>query len=126
MLKLHFDDKNMPEEITLHQVFIVFQEPDNCRADYVACLADFTNYDGLVAANNPINAINVDIRSYCFDHVRVREELYRFIDNVRSSLWARCEPVPDRYSIRTTSNDVVGGLAQEPISEVTYVIDILK
>lgn len=116
----------MNEDITRHYVFIRFQEPDKLRAGHIARLADFTNYDGLVAANNPIDAINVDIRSYCFDHLRVREELYRFINKVSSSLWARCKPVPDLYSISTTSNDAVGGMAQEPIREVTYVIEILK
>lgn len=116
----------MNDGITLHQVLIRFENPDNCRCNYITRLADFTNYDGLVAANNPIDAINVDIRSYCFDHLRVREELYRFINKISSSLWARCKPVPDLYSISTTSNDAVGGMAQEPIREVTYVIEILK
>ena len=114
----------MPEEINLHQVLIRFQEPDNCRADYSARLADFTNYGGLVAANNPIDAINVDIRSYGFDHVLVREDIYRFVEGVKLSLGARCN-----YSIDFpiySSNDVVVGMAQEPIREVTYVIDILK
>lgn len=116
----------MDEEITRHYVFIRFKEPDKLEGSYITCLAEFTNYDGLVAANNPIDAINVDIRSYCFDHLRVREELYRFINKVSSSLWARCKPVPDLYSISTTSNDAAGGMAKEPIREVTYVIEILK
>ena len=116
----------MYDALDYHQVLIRFQEPDNCTANYIARLADFTNYDGLVAANNPIDAIDVDIRSYCFDHLRVREELYRFINKISSSLWARCKPVPDLYSISTTSNDAVGGMAKEPIREVTYVIEILK
>ena len=116
----------MPEEITRHYVFIRFQDPDKFKDSYITPLTEFTNYEALVAANNPTNAINVDIRSYCFDHARVREELYGFINKVRSNLWARCKPVPDLYSISTTSNDAVGGMAQEPIREVTYVIEILK
>ena len=112
----------MPEEITRHYAFIRFREPNKFRDGYISRLSEFTNYDALVAANNSI--INVDIRSYCFDHVRVREELYRFIDNVSSSLWARCKL--DRHSITTTSNDAVGEMAQEPIRDVTYVIEILK
>lgn len=116
----------MPEEITRYYVFIRFREPDKFRDGYISRLAEFTNYEALIAANNPTNAINVDIRSYCFDHARVREELYRYINKIRSSLWARCKPVPDLYSISTTSNDAVGGIAQEPIREVTYVIEILK
>jgi len=116
----------MPEEITRHYVFIGFQEPNKFRDGYITRLAEFTNFEALVAANNPINAINVDIRSYCFDHVRVREELYRFINKVSSSLWARCKLVPTPHSISTTSNNAVGEMAKEPIREVTYVIEILK
>lgn len=114
----------MNDEITLHQVLIRFQEPDNCRANFVARLADFTNYDGLVATNKPIDAINVDIRSYGFDHVQVREELNVFIENVRYALGARCSSA--RYDITYSSNDTVGGMANEPIREVSYTIDILK
>lgn len=124
MLKLHFDDKNMPEEITLHQVFIVFQEPDNCRADYVACLADFTNYDGLVAANNPIDAIDVDVRSYNFDYRLVREDLNIFRETVSFALGARCNLALN--SIDYSTNGVVGEMANEPIRMVSYTIDIFK
>ena len=74
----------MNRDVNLFQVLIRFQEPDNCRTDFVARLSDFTNYDGLVAANNPINAINVDIRSYGFDHVMVRGDIYSFIKNIGS------------------------------------------
>lgn len=114
----------MNDEIAIHQVLIRFQEPDNCRADYVARLADFTNYDGLVAANNPIDAINVDIRSYGFDHVQVRKELNGFTENVRCTLGACRTPV--LYDITYSSNDIIGGMAIEPIREVSYTIDILK
>lgn len=114
----------MNDEITIHQVLIRFQEPDNCRADYVARLADFTNYDGLVAANNPIDAITVDIRSYSFDHVQVRKELNAFIENVLCTLGARCTSAC--HDITFSSNDTVGGMAIEPIREVSYTIDILK
>lgn len=116
----------MPEEITRHYVFIRFREPDKFRDGYISRLAEFTNYEALIAANNPTNAINVDIRSYCFDHARVREELYGFINKVRSNLWARCKPLLPTHSISTTNNDAVGGMAQEPIHEVTYVLEILK
>jgi len=94
--------------------------------NYITRLTEFTNYEALVAANNPTNAINVDIRSYCFDHARVREELYGFINKVRSNLWARCKPLLPPHSISTTRNVAVGRMAQEPIQEVTYVIAILK
>lgn len=114
----------MIDGITIHQVLIRFQEPDNCRADYVARLADFTNYDGLVAASNPIDAINVDIRSYGFDHVMVRGDIYSFIKNISLHLGARCNYTVDSWI--SSSNAVVGGMAKEPIREVTYVIDILK
>lgn len=114
----------MEDEITIHQVLIRFQKPDNCRADYVARLIDFTNYDGLVAANNPIDAINVDIRSYGFDHVQVRKELNDFTENVRCTLGACRTPV--LYDITYSSNDNIGGMAIEPIREVSYTIDILK
>ena len=70
----------MNEEIARHYVFIRFREPDKFRDGYISRLAEFTNYEALIAANNPTNAINVDIRSYCFDHARVREELYGFIN----------------------------------------------
>ena len=116
----------MPEEITRHYVFIRFREPNKFRDGYISRLSEFTNFEALVAVNNPINAINVDIRSYCFDHVRVREELYKFMDNVSSSLWARCKPQLTPHSISTTDNNAVGGMAQKPIREVTYVIEILK
>lgn len=114
----------MNRDVNLFQVFIRFQEPDNCRADFVARLADFTNYDGLVATNKPIDAINVDIRSYGFDHVQVRKELNDFIENVRYALGARCTSVC--HDITYSSNDTVGGMANEPIREVSYTIDILK
>lgn len=114
----------MIDGITIHQVLIRFQEPDNCRADYVARLADFTNYDGLVAANNPIDAINVDIRSYNFDHVQVKKGLFAFIENVRYVLGAHCTWASN--DITYSSNDTVGGMANEPIREVSYTIDILK
>ena len=114
----------MNRDVNLFQVLIRFQEPDNCRADFVARLADFTNYDGLVATNNPIDAINVDIRSYGFDHVQVREELNVFIENVRYALGARCSSA--RYDITYSSNDTVGWMANEPVREVSYIIDILK
>lgn len=114
----------MNRDVNLFQVLIRFQEPDNCRADFVARLIDFTNYDGLVAANNPIDAINVDIRSYGFDHVQVKKELSVFIENVRYALGVRCTPAP--YDITYSSNDTVGGMAIEPIREVSYTIDILK
>lgn len=114
----------MPEEITLHQVFIVFQEPDNCRADYVARLADFTNYDGLVAANNPIDAIDVDVRSYNFDYRLVREDLNIFREKVSFALGARCNLALN--SIDYSTNGVVGEMANEPIRMVSYTIDIFK
>lgn len=116
----------MNEEIARHYVFIRFREPDKFRDGYISRLAEFTNYEALIAANNPTNAINVDIRSYCFDHARVREELYGFINKVNSNLWARCKPLLPPHSISTTNNDAVGGMAQEPIHEVTYVLEILK
>lgn len=114
----------MNYDLNYNQALIRFQEPDNCRADYVARLADFTNYDGLVAANNPIDAINVDIRSYGFDHVQVKKELNVFIENVRCTLGARCTPA--LYDITYSSNDTVGGMDIEPIRNVSYTIDILK
>lgn len=114
----------MYKDVTLFQILIRFQEPDNCRADCIARLADFTNYNGLVAAINPIAAINVDIRSYGFDHVQVRKELNDFIEKVRSELGARCTPA--LYDISYSSNDTVGGMANEPIRNVSYTIDILK
>ena len=58
----------MYRDVNHFQILIRFQEPDNCRTDFVARLSDFTNYDGLVAANNPINAINVDIRLQNSEH----------------------------------------------------------
>ena len=112
----------MKRDVNLHQVLIRFHEPDNCRADFVAQLADFTNYDGLVAANNPIDAINVDIRSYGFDHVQVKKELFAFIENVRYALGAHCTWVC--HDITHSSNDTIGGMAQEPIREVSYVINL--
>lgn len=114
----------MNKDVTYHQVLIRFQEPDNCRADYVARLTNFTNYDGLVAANKPIDAINVDIRSYGFDHVRVRKELYVFIEKVRFALGTHCALAC--HDITHSSNDAVGGMAEEPIRDVTYTIEILK
>ena len=114
----------MDDEITLHQVLIRFQEADKFRAGHIARLADFTNYDGLVAANNPIDAINVDIRSYGFDHVLVREAINRFTESVSFALGARCNYAFD--SVILSSNDLVGGVAREPIREVFYTIDILK
>ena len=114
----------MNRDVTLFQILIRFQEPDNCGADYVARLADFTNYDGLVAANNPIDAITVDIRSYCFDHVRVRKELNVFIEKVRFALGTHCALAC--HDITHSSNDAVGGMAEEPIRDVTYTIEILK
>lgn len=114
----------MIDGITIHQVLIRFQEPDNCRADYVARLTVFTNYDGLIAANNPIEAINVDIRSYGFDHVQVKKELNDFIENVRCTLGARCTSAC--HDITLSSNDTIGGMAIEPIRNVSYTIDILK
>lgn len=116
----------MSEEITRHYVFIRFREPDKFRDGYISRLAEFTNYEALIAANNPTNAINVDIRSYCLDHARVREELYGFINKVSSHLWARCKPLLPPHSITTTSNVTVGRMDQERIQEVTYVIEILK
>lgn len=113
----------MNRDVTLFQILIRFQEPDNCGADYVARLADFTNYDGLVAANNPIDAITVDIRSYCFDHVRVRKELNDFTKKVCCALGARCTPA--LYDIDYSSNETVGGVTNEPIRKVSYTIDIL-
>ena len=114
----------MNQDVNLFQVFIRFQEPDNCRADFVARLADFTNYDGLVATNNPIDAINVDIRSYGFDYVQVKKELNDFIENVRCTLGARCTSAC--HDITLSSNDTIGGMAIEPIRNVSYTIDILK
>ena len=114
----------MNGDVNLFQILIRFQEPGNCRAFFVARLADFTNYDGLVAANNPIDAINVDIRSYGFDHVQVRKELNGFIENVRYALGARCTSAC--HGITYSSNDTVGWIAIEPIREVSYTIDILK
>lgn len=114
----------MYRDVNNFQILIRFQEPDNCRTDFVARLSDFTNYDGLVAANNPIDAINVDIRSYGFDHVMVRGDIYSFIKNISLHLGARCNYSVDSWF--SSSNAVVGGMAREPIREVTYVIDILK
>lgn len=119
----NYYNKLMNEEITFHQVHIRFQEPDNCWADCIARLADFTNYDGLVAANNPIDAINVDIRSYGFDHVKVKKELFALIENVRYALGAHCTWACNE--ITYSSNDTVGVKAKEPIREVSYTIDIL-
>lgn len=114
----------MIDGITIHQVLIRFQEPDNCKADYVARLADFTNYDGLVAASNPIDAINVDIRSYNFNHDEVREDLIIFREKVSFALGTRCNLALN--SIAYSSKDVVGCMAKEPIREVSYTIDILN
>lgn len=114
----------MKDGITINQVLIRFQEPGNCRAVFVARLEDFTNYDGLVATNNPIDAINVDITSYGFDHVQVKKELFAFIENVRYALGAHCTWAC--HDITYSSNDTVGGMANEPIREVSYTIDILK
>lgn len=114
----------MYRDVNHFQILIRFQEPDNCRTDFVARLSDFTNYDGLVAANNPIDAITVDIRSYSFDHVQVRKELNAFIENVRCTLGARCTSAC--HDITLSSNDTVGGMAIEPIRNVFYTIDILK
>lgn len=114
----------MNDEITLHQVIIRFHELDKFRDGCIPRLDDFINYDGLVAANNPIVAINVDIRSYCFDHLRVRDAIYRFTQNASLSLGARCNYALD--SRIESSKDVVGEIAREPIREVIYVIDILK
>lgn len=113
----------MKDEITIHQVLIRFQEPDNYRDDYVPRLVDFTNYDGLVA-NNSLDAINVDIRSYGFDHVQVRKELYAFIEKVRFALGAHCTLAC--HEVTHSSNDTVGEMAEEPVRDVTYMIDILK
>lgn len=115
----------MKDGITIHQVLIRFQKPDNCGANFIARLTDFTNYDGLVAANNPIDVINVDIRSYGFDHVKVRKGLNVFIESIRYALGVRCTSAC--YDITFSSNDTVGGLANEPpIRKVSYTIDILK
>ena len=114
----------MNRDVNLFQVLIRFQEPDNCRADFVARLADFTNYDGLVATNNPIDAINVDIRSYDFDHEKVRKDLIIFRERVCFALGTRCNLALN--SIVYSSKDVVGCMAKAPIREVSYTIDILK
>ena len=114
----------MNKDVTYHQVLIRFQEPDKCRVDYVARLAVFTNYDGLVAATNPIDAINVDIRSYGFDHVQVKKELNDFIENIRCTLGARCTSAC--HDITISSNDTKGRMAIDPIRNVSYTIDILK
>lgn len=114
----------MNDGITLHQVLIRFQEPDNCRADFVARLADFTNYDGLVAANNPIEAIDVDIRSYCFDLARIRREMNDFIEKVSLELRARCTLASQDNTY--SSDDVVGERANEPTRDVSYTIEIKR
>lgn len=114
----------MKDEISFHQILIRFQEPDKFTGDHVTRLAEFTYYVGLINANNPIDTINVDIRSYGFDHERVQEELNRFRENVSLALEARCKL--DLHSITYSSNDVVGRMANEPIRDVTYTLEILK
>ena len=47
----------MYDALDYHQVLIRFQEPDNCTANYIARIADFNNYAGLVAASNPMSCL---------------------------------------------------------------------
>ena len=114
----------MHDDLDYHQVLIKFQKPDNCRDNFVVRLADFTNYDGLVAANNPIETINVDIRSYCFDHARIRKELNDFIENVSLKLRARCTLA--HQDTIYTSDDDIGWSANESIRDVSYTIEIKR
>lgn len=114
----------MHDDLDYHQVLIKFQKPDNCRANFVARLADFTNYDGLVAANNPIETIDVDIRSYCYDLARIRREMNDFIEKVSLELRARCTLASQDNTY--SSDDVVGERANEPTRDVSYTIEIKR
>ena len=79
-------------------------------------------FSTLVAVINPIDAINVDINSYCFDHGRVREAMNKFINAISAALNVRCSYSQDY--ITESSKELVGGMANEPIRDVSYYIEI--
>lgn len=114
----------MRNHVFFNQVLVRFQEPSKFNGDYLDSLAEFTNYDGLVAEKNPIDVINVDIRSYCFDYGRVRKAMYKFIDDISTALNVQCSN--NLGNITCSSQDVVGWKANEPIREVSYYIDICR
>lgn len=114
----------MNNEVSIHHVLIRFKEPDNSGRATVTRLCDFTNYDGLVVAVNCIDAIDVDIRSYGFDHKRVKNALFKFVNDIKRELFAECFWNPG--DIVVSSRESVGPQAEDPIREVSYIIGILK
>lgn len=102
------------------QVLIRFKEPDKTGGLSIVRLNDFTNYDGLTM--NSINAIDVDIKSYGYDHKLVRYCLYEFKHTLSEVLNIDCELVP--YHIFSSSCNVVNDVEPEPepIREVEYFL----
>ena len=109
-----------------YQVLVRFQESGRfkCKDDVIGRLGDFINYDALIAKDNPIDAINVEISSYCFDHEQVREAMYKFIDAINASLNVRCSL--SLVNITESSKDLVGRMANKPIRDVSYIIEIRR
>lgn len=112
----------MRDQDIIHQVLVRFQEPSKFKGDCVSRLEEFNNYDALVAVLNPIDAINVDISSYCFDHGRVREAMNKFNNAISAVLNVRCSYYQD--NITESSKELVGWMANEPIRDVSYYIEI--
>lgn len=108
-----------------YHALVRFQEPSKFKGGCVRRLEEFTNYDALVAVINPIDAINVDISSYCFDHGRVKEAMYKFIDGISTALNVQCSMIRD--NITESSKELgVDRMANEPIRDVSYYIEIRR
>lgn len=114
----------MRNHVFFNKFLVRFQEPSKFKGDYLDSLAEFTNYDALVAAINPIDAINVDICSYCFDHGQVREAMYKFKEAISTALNVQCSMIRD--NITESSKELVGWMANEPIRDVSYYIEIRR
>ena len=112
----------MDNGINFYQTLVRFQEPSKFKGGCVRRLEEFTDYDALVAVINPIDAINVDISSYCFDHGRVREAMNKFINAISAALNVRCSYSQD--NITESSKELVGWMVNEPIRDVSYYIEI--
>lgn len=114
----------MRDQDIIHQVLVRFQEPNKIKVGSVRRLEEFTNYDGLVAVISPVDAINVDIRSYCFDYGRVREAMNKFVDNISDVLNVKCNIY--WHTITNSSKNLVGRFANEPIRDASYYIVIKR
>lgn len=114
----------MEKDTNNYQVLVRFQESGKFKGNFIDSLGDFINYDALVAKNNPIDAINVEISSYCFDHKQVREAMYKFIDAINASLNVRCSL--SLVNITESSKDRFEVKANEPIRDVSYYIEICR